>query len=129
MVGPPRLGGTGPQPVHQGVPVADGGHVWFTALQRATSLAVAEESLAWRAQAAVAALEVVALVGTGPGQLQALIDIWGEQGQVRGGWVSEKLGQGGAWRLKGGVLRDPSRDRGFWGSGLGEMGTSRGTRR
>lgn len=76
MVGPPRLGGTGPQPVHQGVPVADGGHVWFTVLQRATSLAVAEESLAWRAQAAVAALEVVALVGTGPGQLQALVDIW-----------------------------------------------------
>lgn len=83
VVGPPGLGGTGPQPGHQEVPVADGGHVWSTALQRGASLAVTEESLARRAQAAEAALEVVALVGAGLGQLQALVDIWGEQGQAR----------------------------------------------
>ena len=82
VVGPPGLGGTGPQPGHQEVPVADGGHVWSTTLQWSASLAVAEESLARWAQAAEATLEVVALVGAGLGQLQALVDIWGEQGQA-----------------------------------------------
>lgn len=76
VVGPTGDGGAGTQPGHQGVPVADGGHVWSTVLQRGASLAVSEEGLAGRAQAAVAALEVEALVGTAPGQLLALVDIW-----------------------------------------------------
>lgn len=88
--GPGVVGSTGgghmrPQPRCQGGPVADGGHVLSTPLQRGAGLAVTQEGVAWRAQAAVAALEVVALVGTGPGQLQALVDIWKAQAGCRGG--------------------------------------------
>lgn len=80
MVGAIGDGGAGPQPRHQRAPVADSGHIWSSLLQRGTGLAISEEGVAGRAQTAVAALEVVALVGAGPGQLQALINIWKEQG-------------------------------------------------
>lgn len=76
MIGTAGDGGAGTQPGHQGASVADSGHVLYIVLQRGASLAISEEGLAWRAQAAVAALEVVALVGAGPGQLQALVYIW-----------------------------------------------------
>lgn len=79
VVGSTRGGRAGPQPRHQGGPVADGGHVSSTPLHRGAGLSVTQEGVAWRAQAAVATLEVVAPVGTGPGQLQALVDIWKAQ--------------------------------------------------
>lgn len=65
--------------------MADGGHVLSAPLQRGADLAVTQGGVARRAQAAVAALEVVALVGAGPGQLQALVDIWKAQAGCRGG--------------------------------------------
>lgn len=83
MVGATGVGGAGPQPRHQGAPVADGGHICSTPLWRGTALAIAEEGVARRAQTAVAALQVVAPVGAGPGQLQALVDVWKEQGPGR----------------------------------------------
>lgn len=56
--------------------MADSGHVLFTLLWWGAGLAITEEGLAQRAQATVAALEVLALEGAGSGQLQALVDIW-----------------------------------------------------
>lgn len=64
MVGAPRDRGMGPQP-GQGTPVADSGHVLPTLSQRAAGPAIVEEGLAVWAQASEAALQVVALVGTG----------------------------------------------------------------
>lgn len=82
MVGATGGRGAGPQPGHQGAQVADGGHVLCAPLQRGAGLAIWEEGVARWAQTAVATLEVAALVGTGPGQLQTLVDVWKGRGQA-----------------------------------------------
>ena len=84
MVGATGGGDTGPQPGHQGALEADGGDILSAPLQRGAGLAVAEEGLARWAQAAEATLQVVALVGADPGQLQALVDVWKGAGPGRG---------------------------------------------
>lgn len=63
--------------------MADGGHILSTPLQKGAGPAIAREDLARWAQAAVATLQIVALVGTGPGQLEALVDIWKGAGSGR----------------------------------------------
>lgn len=75
MVGTTGEEDSGPQPGHPGARVADGGHILHTPLRQDAGLAIREESVARGAQAAVAALEVVAPEGTGPGQLQAFVDV------------------------------------------------------
>lgn len=94
MVGTPGEEGWGPRPGRQGAQVADGGHVGHTPPHRGAGLAVREEGVARWAQAAEAALEVVALEGTGPGQLQTLVDVWKEGG---GGGPRAEGGSGLPW--------------------------------
>lgn len=96
MVGAAGDGGPGPRPGRKGAPVANGGHIGSALLQGGAGLAVAEEGLAWGAQAAEAALEVVTLVGAGPGQPQALVDIC--RGSVRPG-VGVAQGSRTLWSL------------------------------
>lgn len=96
MVGAAGDGGPGPRPGCKGAPVANGGHIGSALLQGGAGLAVAEEGLAWGAQAAEAALEVVTLVGAGPGQPQALVDIC--RGSVRPG-VGVAQGSRMLWSL------------------------------